>query len=56
MMDFFTFIGNFWRSLIALFDAHPLQIGNYSVSFFALIFAFLIISLVAAVFWKGARA
>lgn len=56
MMEFFNLLGKFWKDIIAAFDNHPLQIGNYSVSLFAVIFAFLVISIVASVFWKGARA
>lgn len=55
MLDFFTLIRDFWVSIIAVFDSRPLQIGNYSVSLFAIIFSFIVIGLVVSVFWRGAR-
>lgn len=56
MGDFFTMIAYFWRSIIALFDSHPLQIGDYQVSFFSIIFVFFVIFFVVSLFWKGVRA
>lgn len=56
MGDFFSIIANFWRSIIALFDSRPLQIGDYQVSLFSIIFAFLVIFFVVSLFWKGAKA
>lgn len=55
MLQFFNLIKNFWVSIISAFDSRPLQIGNYSVSLFAIIFAFIVIGLVVSVFWRGAR-
>ena len=56
MGDFISMIANFWKSIITLFDYHPLQIGDYQVSLFSILFAFLVISFVVSLFWKGAKA
>lgn len=56
MKQFIEMIAGFWADIIAEFDQRPLQIGNYSVSVTALIFAFLVIGFVVSLFWKGARA
>lgn len=55
MYDFFVLIANFWQSIINLFDEYKFGIGPYSVSYFSIVFAFLAISLVISVFWKGAK-
>ena len=55
MGQFFTMIAILWKSIIKLFDDRPLLIGEYQVSYFAIIFAFLVISFVVTVFWKGAK-
>lgn len=55
MLRFFGMIADLWQGIIQVFDEHPLTIGNYEVSFFALIFAFLIIGFVVSYFWKGAK-
>ena len=55
MFDFIVLIRNFWKSIIALFDSYPIQIGGYSVSYFTLIFAFLVIGFAISYFWKGAK-
>lgn len=55
MLDFVTMIKNFWVSIITLFDNYPLIIGGYKVSFFSLIFAFLVIGFAISYFWKGAK-
>lgn len=55
MGNFFTMIADFWLSIIAVFDNHPFTIGEYEVSYFAIIFAFLVIGFVVSLFWKGAR-
>lgn len=55
MKQFFEMIAELWGGIIAQFDQRPLQIGNYSVSVTALIFAFLVIGFVVSLFWKGAR-
>lgn len=55
MLEFFTLLRNYMLAIIAEIDKHPLQIGNFRVSLFALIFAFLVISIVVSVFWKGAK-
>lgn len=55
MAQFFEMIADFWGDIITLFDQRPLQIGDYSVSLTALIFAFLVIGFVVSLFWKGAR-
>lgn len=56
MLQFFSMVRDFWVSIISLFDRYPITIGNYQVSYFSLVFAFLVIFLVVSVFWKGARA
>ena len=55
MFDFVVMIKNFWSSIIELFDKHPLIIAGYEVSFFSLIFAFLVIGFSISYFWKGAK-
>lgn len=56
MINFFNMIADFWRAIIAQFDKRPIQIGSWSVSVTALIFAFIVIGFVVSLFWKGARA
>lgn len=56
MLSFFQLVANLWSQLIAMFDARPIAIGVYRVSFFSLLFAFFAISFVISVFWKGAKA
>ena len=56
MIEAIYMISDFFLDIIAVFDAHPLQIGPYQVSWFGLIFAGLIVCMMAAVFWKGAKA
>ena len=55
MAQFFEMIADLWSGIIAQFDQRPLQIGNWSVSVVALIFAFLVIGFVVSLFWKGSR-
>lgn len=55
MGQFFTMVANLWKSIIKLFDDRPLIIGDYQVSFFSIIFAFLVIGFVVSLFWKGAK-
>lgn len=55
MLDFFALIKNFISSIIGVFDKYPLSIGGYNVSFFSLIFAFLVIGFFISYFWKGAK-
>ncbi len=59
MLEFFGMIADLWQSIIAVFDRYPIifKIGNsnYSVSWFAIIFAFLVIGFVVSYFWKGAK-
>lgn len=55
MGQFFGMVADFWKSIIKLFDDRPLLIGDYQVSYFSIIFAFLVISFVVAIFWKGAK-
>lgn len=56
MEKFFEMIVDFMISVWNLLDAVVFTIGGMSVSFSALVFAFLLISIVINVFWKGARA
>lgn len=55
MFQFFVMIKNLWMSIITLFDDRPLSIAGYSVSFFSLVFAFLVIGFAISYFWKGAK-
>lgn len=55
MGEFFGMVADLWLSIIKIFDNRPLLIGDYEVSYFAIIFAFLVISFVVALFWKGAK-
>lgn len=55
MFDFFVMIKNFWVLIFDLFAAHPLEIAGYKVSYFSLIFAFLVIGFAISYFWKGAK-
>lgn len=55
MGQFFSMFVDFWKSIIKLFDDRPLQIGDYQVSYFAIIFACLVIGFVVSIFWKGAK-
>lgn len=55
MLDFVILIKNFWESIFAIFADHPITIGGYEVSYFSLIFAFLVIGFAVSYFWKGAK-
>lgn len=55
MYEFIVLIRDFWQSIIKLFDKYPLTIAGYKVSYFALIFAFLVIGFAISYFWKGAK-
>lgn len=55
MFDFVILVKNFWQSIIDLFADHPLEFAGYKVSYFSLIFAFLVIGFVVSYFWKGAK-
>lgn len=55
MLRFFQMLGDLWLDLISVFDSHPLTIGDYSVSYTSILFAFLAISIVVTVFWKGSK-
>ena len=56
MEKFFEMIVDFMISVWNLFGTVVFTINGMSVSFSALVFAFLLISIVINVFWKGARA
>lgn len=56
MEKFFQMIVDFMISVWNLLGTVAFTINGMSVSFSALIFAFLLISIVINVFWKGARA
>lgn len=56
MFDFVVFIKNFWGSIIGLFEQYKFNIAGYQVSYFTLIFGFLVLAFVISYFWKGARA
>lgn len=55
MFDFFVMIKDLWRSIIDAFAARPLSIAGYNVSYFSLVFAFLVIGFAVSYFWKGAK-
>lgn len=55
MFEFIVMIKNLWQSIIDLFDARPLSIAGYKVSYFSLVFAFLVIGFAISYFWKGAK-
>ena len=55
MFQFFVLFKNFWQDIIDLFAAHPLEIAGYSVSYFSLVFAFIVIGFAVSYFWKGAK-
>lgn len=55
MFEFIKLFAGFIRSIIELFDKHPLSIAGYEVSYFSLIFAFFVIGFVISYFWKGAK-
>lgn len=55
MLDFFNLIRDFWVDLIGLLNSLQIPIGNISVPFGGLIFAFLVVGIVATVFWKGSK-
>lgn len=55
MFDFFVMIKNFWQSIFALFNDHLIEIAGYKISYFSLVFAFLVIGFAVSYFWKGAK-
>lgn len=55
MFDFFVMLKNFWEAIISTFAARPLSIAGYRVSYFSLVFAFLVIGFAVSYFWKGAK-
>lgn len=56
MFQFFVMIKNLWQSIMDEFAKRPLIIAGYKVSYFSLIFAFLVIGFAVSYFWKGAKA
>ena len=55
MFQFFVLMKNYWQDIIDLFAARPLEIAGYKVSYFSLVFAFLVIGFAVSYFWKGAK-
>lgn len=55
MYEFILLIRDFMMDLIGLLNAVSFSIGNTSVSYGGLIFAFLVVGIVVSVFWKGAK-
>lgn len=55
MFEFIVLIRDFWKSIISVFDSHPLVIAGYKLSYLSLIFAFLVIGFTISYFWKGAK-
>lgn len=55
MYQFILFIRDFFTDLIDLLNSITFNIGNVSVSYGGLIFAFLVVGIVVSVFWKGAK-
>lgn len=55
MLEFIVLLRDLWKSIIFVFDSHPINIGKYNVSLISLIFAFLVIGFAISYFWKGAK-
>lgn len=55
MGEFITLFINYIKSLISLLENTVFTIGQYQVSYMALIFAFLVTCFIINVFWRGAR-
>lgn len=55
MLGFFELIKDFFVSIFALFDSYTFTVGNFEVSYFALVFALLVIGMVVSIFWRGAK-
>lgn len=55
MYDFIVFLRDFFVDLIELLNSISFTVGNISVSYGGLLFAFLVVGIVVSVFWKGAK-
>ena len=56
MFDFVEMIADLWKRIFSLFEQYSFDVSGYKVSYFTLIFGFLVIAFVISYFWKGARA
>lgn len=55
MTLFFEAFLGFMRDIILTFDQLKFELFGYKVSYFSILFVFLIIGFVINVFWRGAR-
>ena len=56
MADFFQFFAGMFENLLVVLDSIKLSMFGYEVTYLSIIVVGLMISMVAGVFWKGARA
>lgn len=52
----FEFFVNAFHRIIRLLDSIVFSVGGFDVSFWSIIFSFLVLSIITFAFWKGAKA
>lgn len=55
MYQFILWFAGAFNQLLSLLDSISFNIAGYDVSYLSLIVAFLLISMVISIFWKGAK-
>lgn len=56
MLEFATFLSQFFASFLGLLDSYCFDFGGFFVSLWDILVGLIVLSLATAVFWKGARA
>lgn len=55
MYDFFVWLSNAFGSIISLLNRYSFNFGGIQATIFDILVGMIVLSLVVAVFWKGAR-
>ena len=55
MYAFFEWLANAFGSIVSLLNRYSFDFGGFQASLFDILVGMIVLSLVAAVFWKGAR-
>lgn len=55
MLQFYQLLAGFMRSILDLFKVEIVSFSIYSVTLYHILLAFLVLSIVITVFWRGGR-
>lgn len=55
MLEFASFLSQFFASFLGLLDSYLFDFGGFYVSLWDILVGFIVFTLAIAVFWKGAR-